>query len=452
MKTVPPEPISSNSDLASAAPTCTEAIRREHEQDRRHRGDNAHVAVTELTTPAAPARERTYEELEAIFARVDAPFALVDLDAMWANGRELLARAQGTPIRVASKSVRCRALLAAILERDPGFRGLMTFTLAESLWLHGHGFRDLLLAYPSADRGALAELAALDAGGAPILMVDSVEHLDLIEAAAGAGPRPLRVCIDLDVGWWPLGGRLKVGAKRSPLRTPEEARALAQEIVRRPRFELAALMGYEAHIAGLGDRPLGKRLQAPLIRLMKRRSAAEIAERRAAVVAAVREVAPVAIVNGGGTGSIHTTRARARRDRDHRRARASSLPRCSTATPTSSSRPRRCSPCRWCAAPAAPRPRCWAAATTPRAPRGATGCPRPTCRAACGSTRRRGPARCRRRFPGAAAASLRIGDRVYLRHAKAGELCERFDSLHLVSGGEIVDEVPTYRGEGRCEL
>ena len=87
------------------------------------------MAVTELTTPAAPARERTYEELEAIFARVDAPFALVDLDAMWANGRELLARAQGTPIRVASKSVRCRALLAAILERDPGFRGLMTFTL-----------------------------------------------------------------------------------------------------------------------------------------------------------------------------------------------------------------------------------------------------------------------------------------------------------------------------------
>ena len=139
-------------------------------------------------------------------------------------------------------------------------------------------------------------------------MVDSVEGLDLIEAAAGAGPRPLRVCIDLDVGWWPLGGRLKVGAKRSPLRTPEDARALAQEIVRRPRFELTALMGYEAHIAGLGDRPLGKRLQGPLIRLMKRLSAAEIAERRAAVVAAVREVAPVAIVNGGGTGSIHTTR------------------------------------------------------------------------------------------------------------------------------------------------
>jgi len=53
---------------------------------------------------------------------------------------------------------------------------------------------------------------------------------------------------------------------------------------------------------------------------------------------------------------------------------------------------------------------------------------------------------------GTAAASLEIGDRVYFRHAKAGELCERFDSLHLVEGGEIVDVVPTYRGEGRAFL
>ena len=50
---------------------------------------------------------------------------------------------------------------------------------------------------------------------------------------------------------------------------------------------------------------------------------------------------------------------------------------------------------------------------------------------------------------GAAAYQLRIGDRVYMRHAKAGELCERFNSLYLVDGDEIVDEVATYRGEGR---
>ncbi len=136
--------------------------------------------------PAAAPRERTYEELERIFAGVDAPFAFVDLDAMWSNAREMLARAAGTPIRVASKSVRCRSLLGAILEQ-PGFSGLMTFTLPESLWLHRHGFDDLLVAYPTVDRSAIAELARLDSERPPIAMVDSTEQLDYMEAAIGAG-------------------------------------------------------------------------------------------------------------------------------------------------------------------------------------------------------------------------------------------------------------------------
>jgi D-serine deaminase-like pyridoxal phosphate-dependent protein len=53
---------------------------------------------------------------------------------------------------------------------------------------------------------------------------------------------------------------------------------------------------------------------------------------------------------------------------------------------------------------------------------------------------------------GSAARELHVGDRVYFRHAKAGELCERFNSLYLIESGEIVDEVPTYRGEGQAFL
>ena len=238
----------------------------------------------------------SHEAYAALFEGRDAPFAFVDLDALWSNAAEMKARAGGKPIRVASKSVRCRPLLRSILDGDPAFRGLMTFTLAESLWLHEHGFDDLLLAYPTADREALARL---DERG-PVIMVDSVEHLDLIPGRA-------RVCIELDVSWWTAGGRVKVGAKRSPIRTPEQAAALAREVVARPGLELAGVMGYEAHIAGVGDRPLGKRLQGRVIELMQRRSAAEIAERRAAVVAAVSEVAPLELVNGGGTGSLHLT-------------------------------------------------------------------------------------------------------------------------------------------------
>jgi D-serine deaminase-like pyridoxal phosphate-dependent protein len=399
----------------------------------------------------ASARERSHEELERIFAGVDAPLALVDLDALWANARGLLSRARGTPIRVASKSVRCRSLLATILETS-GFEGLMTFTLPESLWLHGHGFDDLLLAYPTADRGALAELARLDTERPPILMVDSVEHLDYIEAATGNGRgRAMRVCLELDTGWWPLGGRVKVGAKRSPVRTPEQAQALAREIVSRPRFELAALMGYEAHIAGVGDRPLDKRFQGALIRAMKRRSADELAERRAAVVRAVAQVAPVAIVNGGGTGSVHTTSG----EEVITEVTAGS----GFFAPLLFDRYSdfRLTPAAMFAMPVVRRPSGGVATLVGGGYPASGGAgrdrlPAPYLPHGLKLDPQEGAGEVQTPVIGSSAASLRIGDRVYLRHAKAGELCERFDSLYLVRGNEIVDEVPTYRGEGRCEL
>src|SRR5204862_2718147 len=137
--------------------------------------------VIELTdkTVAVEIRGR-YERYETAFAGIDAPFAFVDLDAMWANARDMLASAAGKPIRVASKSLRCRALIGAILDRDPGFRGLMSFTLREALFQNAHGFSDLLLAYPTADRAAIRSLTSLEAERPPVLIVDSTAHLDLI--------------------------------------------------------------------------------------------------------------------------------------------------------------------------------------------------------------------------------------------------------------------------------
>ncbi|HKT82517.1 MAG TPA: amino acid deaminase/aldolase, partial [Solirubrobacterales bacterium] len=182
--------------------------------------------------------EQTHARYEAIFAEVEAPFAFVDLDAMWSNAEAMLARAGAKPIRVASKSLRCRALLERILARDERFAGLMTFTLPETLWLAGQGFENLLLAYPTADAGALEELALRSAASpseAPIVMVDCIEHLDAIESVLGADAPPVRVCIDVDAGWWALGGRIKVGPKRSPVHTVEQAVTLAREIERREK-------------------------------------------------------------------------------------------------------------------------------------------------------------------------------------------------------------------------
>ena len=111
-----------------------------------------------------------YERYESAFAELEAPFAFVDLDAVEANADAMLQRARGKPIRIASKSVRCRPLLRRLLDRSPGFQGLLNFTVPEALWLHEQGHRNLLVAYPWTGSRALEQLAALaaaDPDGAP---------------------------------------------------------------------------------------------------------------------------------------------------------------------------------------------------------------------------------------------------------------------------------------------
>ena len=397
---------------------------------------------------------RSHGELEAIFEEVEAPFAFVDLDAMWANADAMLARAAGKPIRVASKSLRCRGAIERILARDERFRGLMTFTLPETLWLVEQGFENLLLAYPTADAGALREMALRSAASpekAPIVMVDCVEHLDAIESVLGADAAPVRVCIDLDAGWWAMGGRLKVGPKRSPVHTVAQAVELAGEIVRRPQVELAALMSYEGQIAGVGDQPPGRRLRGVAIRAMQKRSAAELAERRAAVVAAIRELTELPIVNGGGTGSLEQTGA----EEAVTEVTAGS----GFYAPTLFDSYSRFSltPAAGFALPIVRKPAAGIATALGGGYLASGGgdparLPSPWLPAGLKLDAEEGAGEVQTPLSGDPARELRIGDRVYMRHAKAGELCERFDALHLVEGNEIVDVVPTYRGEGRTFL
>jgi D-serine deaminase-like pyridoxal phosphate-dependent protein len=391
-----------------------------------------------------------YDRLEAALAGVEPPFALVDLDALWSNAADMLRRAAGKRVRVASKSLRCRALLHAVLD-SPGFDGAMTFTLAESLWLHEHGVDDLLLAYPTTDREALARLGRLDAERPPIVMVDSTGHLDLIDAAAGRERRPIRVCLDFDTSLELARGRVRIGPKRPPVRTPAQAAALAREIVARPGFELAGVMGYEGHIAGVGDRPPNP-LLGVAIRQMQRMAATQLAERRAAVVEAVRAVAPgELLVNGGGTGSLETTAA----EPAVTEVTAGSGFYAPTLFDHYSAF--RLTPAAMFCLPVARKPGPGVATLLgggyPAS--GAAGrdrLPEPYLPAGLALTGSEGAGEVQTPVTGAPAARLRIGDRVYLRHAKAGELCERFASLHLVAGDRVVDEVPTYRGEGQTFL
>lgn len=395
-----------------------------------------------------------YQRYEAAFAELEPPFAFADLDAIGTNADGMLSRAAGKPIRIASKSVRCRLLLRRLLDRSPQFRGLLSFTVPEALWLYERGFRDLVVAYPWTGRAALKELASLtarDPAGAPAVMVDSVEHLELIEALVASGAPPVRVCMDIDVGYWPLGGRLKFGPKRSPIRTPADAVRLAQAIDRRGGVQLVGIMAYEGHVAGVADQVPGRTLENLAVRAMKRMAVADVAERRAAIVRALRSVGELQFVNGGGTGSIASTAA----EPAVTEVAAGSgfyapmlfqyyqglslAPAAGFALPVV----RRPSPTIATALGGG-----YIASGPSRADRQ----PVPALPEGLQLDRLEGAGEVQTPLLGPGAAGLRLGDRVYLRHAKAGELCERFNTLYLLEGDTVVEEAPTYRGEGKAFL
>ncbi|WP_372791670.1 alanine racemase, partial [Paraconexibacter sp.] len=135
--------------------------------------------MSEFPSPPAPSRDDR-GRYDRATADLEPPLAIIDLDALEQNAAAMARRAQGRPIRVASKSVRCRAILDAVLER-PGYAGIMAFTLPEALWLARNGHDDVLVAYPTADRHALAELAAdADLAGRVTIMVDDPAQLELL--------------------------------------------------------------------------------------------------------------------------------------------------------------------------------------------------------------------------------------------------------------------------------
>ncbi|MFF3324280.1 amino acid deaminase/aldolase [Streptomyces sp. NPDC002889] len=385
-------------------------------------------------------------------AHLDAPLAVVDLDAFDANAADLVRRAGGKPIRLASKSVRCRALLERVLARD-GFAGIMSFTLDESLWLARAGFDDVLLAYPSADRAGFAELAGDPKLAAAVtVMVDDLAQLGLIDNARSGGKEEIRVCLELDTSLHLLGGRVRIGARRSPLREPAQLAELARSIARRPGFRLVGLMAYEGHVAGVGDAVAGAPLRSGGVRLMQRAARKELAARRAAVVRAVRAVTPdLEFVNGGGTGSVQHTAAE---DAVTEIAAGSGLylPRLFDNYTSFTGRP-----AALFAQPVVRRPGVGVVTVLgggyPAS--GAAGkdrLPVPYLPPGLRYDPQEGPGEVQTPLLGSAADDLLIGDKVWFRHAKAGELCERFDTLHLIEGDRVTGTAPTYRGEGRTFL
>lgn len=383
---------------------------------------------------------------------LDTPFAVISQEALAHNVHDLLDRrtASGgsTTIRVASKSLRVRAVIEAV-EALEGYHGVLAYTLPEALWL-AETITDVVVGYPTVDRAAIDRLGREEKLATRVtLMVDSIAQLDFIDSVIPPTQRArIRVCLELDASW--NSGLLgHMGPWRSPIHSIEEARAFAQHIVGRPGFSLVGLMAYEGQIAGTVDQPEGRPVFGAIVRWMQKQSARELAERRALAVAAIREIADLEFVNGGGTGSIESTSAEPAVTEiaagsglfgphlfDHYGA----------FTP----------------APAAafalsvvrkPKPDMatvlgggWIASGPPAAdrlpiavwPEGLKMVPREMA----GEVQ----------TPFTKASGLAVGDRVWFRHTKSGELSEHINDVAVVHGDSIVDTFLTYRGEGKVWL
>jgi D-serine deaminase-like pyridoxal phosphate-dependent protein len=419
------------------------------------------MSVDSRRRPAGQSSKQAPETIRARYDRatadLDPPLALVDEGAFDRNAADLARRAAlpgtgGHPIRVATKSLRCRYLIERALA-TPGYRGVMCYTLAEALWLHAAGTcDDLLVAYPTVDRGALRALAGDEQARQHVtIMADSEAHLDVVDRALGAGHPEIKVCLDLDVSWRPLARRpaVHIGTRRSPLHTPEQAVAFARAVTGRAGFRLAGVMGYEGQIAGLGDAPPGHPVRAQLIRLIQNRSLPELIRRRTAAIRQIKALTSLEFVNGGGTGSLESTAT----DPSVTELTAGS----GLVGPTLFDAYRRFTPepALLYALPVVRRPGPglatlfsggYVASGTGTPDR----LPRPWLPAGLRLVGTEGAGEVQTPVRGAAANALAPGDRVWMRHAKAGELAERLRDYHVLGDDGRLTTVPTYRGEGKC--
>ncbi|MGO2049997.1 MAG: amino acid deaminase/aldolase [Microbacterium sp.] len=407
----------------------------------------------DLTAPSTSSAERTWQDparwwprLTAATDHLPAPVGVIDLDALRHNAMDLLVRAGGIPIRVASKSVRVRAVLDAVLQ-IPGYHGILSYALAEALWL-AETHDDIVLGYPTVDRANLERLVHDEAAASRItLMMDDVAHLDVIDSVAAPGTRAeIRVAIDADASWRSaaLG---HIGVRRSPLFTAADVACFARTVMERPGFRLVGLQMYEAQIAGQGDNGP----DAPVIRTVQARSRAELRTRRAEIAAALIDLAPLEFLNGGGTGSLEFTGS------DESVTEASAGSGLLGGHLFDGYRSFRPAPASAFAFDVVRRPAAdiatvlgggWIAS----GPAVASRQPRPVWPEGLRTVPREAAGEVQTPLQGRQAADLTIGDRVWFRHAKSGEPAEHIERYHLVSGAEVIDELPTYRGEGKAFL
>lgn len=399
-----------------------------------------------------------YETLRDIFKGRRLPLAFVDLDSFDFNlsTAAFLTQKADKTLRIGTKSVRCLCLIERILAHaSSAFRGFLTFTAEETLFLASRGHDDFLLAYPTVQPSDMEILAELTKQGKQVsVMVDCNRHLDALTETGKRHGLTLSACIEIDMAYRPLGTEaVHLGLRRSPIRTPGQAVELAKYAKSLPNVRIDALMGYEGHIAGTNDDLPHQAVKNAVYRALKKASVRELSKRRAAIVGAVRsEGVKLRLVNGGGSGSLVSTLADA------------SVTEGTIGSGLYASglfhhfRDVRFQPSAFFALQVVRKPKdgmvtCAGGGYIASGAIEKSKLPLPMMPVGLkyvdleGAGEVQTPLMLSQGCP-----ELELGDPVFFQHAKAGELCERFNEILLIQGGKILDTVKTYRGEGMCFL
>lgn len=384
--------------------------------------------------------ERLYQQYLSALKDESAPCLFLDIDALNSNIAWAIENAGGKKLRIATKSVRSVEVLRRILSSSTIFQGPMTYTLDEALWLRELGFKDILMGYPTTDSKALARLA--QDPSEITLMVDLPEHLEFLESFS---PREkFSVCLDVDLSMDLPGVRF--GVYRSHLTDRETLWPLLARFKNSGKLQLTGLMGYEAQVAGVAD------ANSPLVRKLKGLSIKQLRRRREDIFNAIKEAGyELKLVNGGGTGSLSSTREEEcvtemtvgsgfyapglfdhYRDFKLRPALAFTLPVVRTPAPDIIT--------------------CLGGGHIASGAIGITKLPTPWLPEGLQFLKHEGAGEVQTPLRNQGSHQLKLGDLVIMRHAKAGEVCEHFNEIKLIERGKVTGTISTYRGEGKCFL
>ena len=399
-----------------------------------------------------------YETYRDIFRGKRLPLAFIDLDRFDANVAYVagLAKAAGKTVRLGSKSIRSLEMMRRIFDYDPEtYRGILTFTVEETAWLASQGFDDMIIAYPSVQPSDIELLVEMTKAGTQVwLMVDSEEHLRILSEAGLASGSRLHACLEVDMAYHPFNlSSVHLGVRRSPVRTPEQVRDLVRAADNYPGVVIDALMGYEAHIAGISDDLPGAGLKNAVYRALKSASVRELTSRRGRVVETFRALGVnLRVVNGGGSGSIVST------------GRDPMVTEITVGSGFYASglfhhykevhfEPAAFFAIQVVRVPADGMVTCLGGGYIASGEAGKDKLPIPMYPAGLKYLDLEGPGEVQTPFVVPKdSPELKLGDPVFLQHAKAGELCERFDDLYLVKNGQITGRVKTYRGDRKTFL